>query len=229
MYNLFSISLALFCVLFLSCNSKNIQETNSTTKIDTITTSNETVKENIKETVKINSNLDDAILEQIKKHYLEDGKNMRLVKIETDQTIEMKYYNIPTEKDGYSFSQMTITIPKISSSESVFLGDLNNDNNEDLIVSVSTQGGWGGGNIGWDDIFIFLKEGNNYKLKLTKTSSEMVSCNGSMAINEIKDNKIIGESFCYAKDDARCCPSLNYDVSLKLEGDKIILDKQTKK
>jgi len=171
--------------------------------------------------------LDSLVLTEITTYYQESyGNDLRLVESEDDSTKEMIYYNIPKDKDGYEFPQISISIPKRTGASSIFTGDLNQDNSNDLIVSVYTEGGGGGGNVSWSDLFVFIKNEKGYQLKTISTNWEVAGCNGMIGIEEIKDNKIIGTSLCYAEDDGRCCPSLKYSTALKLVGDQIVVDHQ---
>ena len=166
--------------------------------------------------------INNSVIKDIEKYYQDDyGKEFKLFKTATDSVIDIYYKNIPINKDDYVGIQMRIEIPK--KGKGILYGDLNNDKIKDIIVTVNTQGGGAGGNVWWNDIFVFLKKGDKYSLSTVNTNWDISGCDrGFVFIEEIKENIIKGTSSCYSEDDGRCCPSLTYETRLQLLNNKIV-------
>ena len=171
----------------------------------------------------------DSVLADIISYYQKTyGQDTRVEEKYTDSTLELSYHN-PSKDEDYSIDLLiAISIPKnttsqISRPNSVLKGDLNNDGFEDLIVSVSTEGGGAGGNIWWDDIFVFLNKKGKQVLASVNRSDQISGCSdGQFFCRKIENGYLIGNSQCYAEADSRCCPSLEYSTKVKLQNEKLV-------
>jgi hypothetical protein len=147
----------------------------------------------------------------------------------TDSTFKMSFYNLTKDEDDYYDFLFSAQIPTQTSSNksmgrSILKGDLNKDGIEDLVISVYTEGGGGGGNIGWDDIFIFLNKQGKPVLSSVNQSDQITGCSGGgqFSVEKIVNGYLIGTSQCYTNDDSRCCPSLKYITKLHLKNEKLV-------
>ena len=174
--------------------------------------------------------IDNSIINSIKGYYKNQfPKNVKTVEVQTETTIEITYYNKPKTKDDTDYLLMALIIPKTDSlndEKRLLIGDLNDDDIDDLLISVYTEGGGVGAlSQRWNDYFIFLKEKRNYILTTIVSDKELVDCeNGGrfMPIN-IKNGYINGVSYCYKIDDPSCCPSLTFSAKLKLKKEKLVI------
>ena len=136
------------------------------------------------------------------KNYIESSLN--------DSFLEVKYNVTETVGDSsYDAAIVTLKIP-LKPDNFVF-GDLNNDQNEDCLITVFTEGNWALANGSQNNIFIFLNKGNNYKLTYVFTSSN----NYNPVL--IENNQIIANELSYAPKDPRCCPSLHSTDTTNLD------------
>lgn len=168
--------------------------------------------------------LSEQILSEITAHYRQAyGKNARLELINSDSIIEMTFYSIPNDTDTYEGVLIAISITKTDKSTSIIRGDINGDKRDDLIISVPTEGGGGGGNIAWSDHFLFLgTTDKNYTLADVKSDGELTGCGGGYFTPEtIVLNTLVGTSLCYADDDGHCCPSLKFQSTSVFVNGKI--------
>jgi hypothetical protein len=179
--------------------------------------------------------LDKTIINTIKDYYQTNfGKDSRLEESISDTMIYMTYYSIPKNDDDYEGFLISISIPlnkeqDLFGANSILEGDINNDGNSELLISVHTEGGGGGGNIWSQDIFSFISENGNYKLASITPDFEISGCDGSFRAKEIADNFVLGFSSCYGPDDPRCCPSEEYDVKVVFESGKLKYRSKSKK
>lgn len=183
-----------------------------------------------------NSGLSQEILKEIKKYYQQKyGTEARIDEENTDSLSCITYHSISNEKDGTNSFRIAIYIAKNDSkflfgANPIISGDLNNDRFNDLVVNVHTEGGGEGSNgIWWNDIFVFLNQNGKYRLTTIKKDTELVDCDeGHFLISKIENGYLIGNSSCYSKTDALCCPSLNYLTKSKLQNDKLEFVSKTK-
>lgn len=179
--------------------------------------------ENIYEIHKIDAEL----LKGIKEYYSNKfKKNTRLEEANNDSTYQLVYYNIPNENDRVDRFLISILIPLKSNmnllgSVPILVGDINNDNNADLVVIVHTEGGGNGGNVWAKDIFTFIKQTDGFKLIDVTDDHSISGCVGNFSAVRIENNKVIGTSSCYDDDDPRCCPSLKFDTEVYLKENKL--------
>jgi hypothetical protein len=170
--------------------------------------------------------LDKKITDIIANYYQEKyGQGNRMEKIVNDSILEYTYYNIPKETDEYDGHLISILIPiknqNLFGSNSILHGDINNDNKDELIVTVHTEGGGTGGNIYSQDIFVFILKNNNYELVNVTGDNEISGCTGDFRISKIENNLIVGHSSCYTENDARCCPSEFFETKILFKNNKL--------
>ena len=189
---------------------------------------NKTDLEDGDETLK-RSDVDNYIVQAIKDYYqINFGKGARLEETISDSLIELKYYNIPDNNEDYDGMLLSITISlkknyDLFGALPILNGDINNDQIEDLVMSVHTEGGGSGGNIWSQDIFVFIYKNEKYKLVNVTSDADICGCNyyGNFRARKIENNFLIGRSSCYTENDARCCPSLHYDVKVSLSNSEL--------
>lgn len=111
----------------------------------------------------------------------------------------------------------------------VLYGELNNDDIDDLVISVHTEGGGSGGNVSSQDLFVFQKNDSKYEITSITQDGEISGCeSGIFRATEIKDGFLIGNSSCYNDEDPRCCPSLEYVTKVELNNMKLKFKSKTK-
>jgi hypothetical protein len=208
-----NILLILTFICFTACkqieNKQNIDF-----KIDTLKTVTE----------QIDVDVDNNIISEIKKYYKNKyGKDARLEEEVSDSTYEITYYNIPKDSTDFDGHLISIYIPKKNADKAILRGDLNNDKIQDLVVNVATEGGGGGGNISWSDLFVFINR--NDELFFTSVTNSYTICgceDGFFNASKIENGYLIGESYCYGSNDARCCPSFHYLAKVRFEKNKFV-------
>ncbi len=211
-------TLSILLILFGACGQLNGRSSNEqVNKSDTInalgTRKGEVIEKNI--------------VQSIKDYYqINFGKGARLEETTNDTIIDLTYYNIPANDDDYDGFLIRIVIPLRKNQElfgaiPILEGDLNNDLRGDLAISVHTEGGGCGGNVWSQDIFVFINENGNHKLVNVASDGEVSGCNGSFRARKIENNFLIGHSSCYTENDARCCPSLHYEVKVAFTNSKL--------
>src|SRR5690625_3196212 len=162
--------------------------------------------------------LEIAVIQEIEQYYHKEySQATRQERIEEDSFVETIYFNKAYKENTYESFVMRIEIPKEKESDLILTGDLNNDNQDDLIVGVITEGVGYGGKIYWVDYFVFLNKENNYHLTTVKSNRELSDCQaGFVTFNKIENNTIKATESCFAKGDSRCCPSVHYEVEVEV-------------
>ncbi|APU69560.1 hypothetical protein [Christiangramia flava] len=161
------------------------------------------------------------IVEKIKNYYLNgEGAKFQFESNDFDSLKELIF------KSSDNFTLMRIEIPKkeiISDSiRAILFPDFNNDGLKDVVINVYREGGWGGGNVFDNEIFVFKNEENSFILKSVNNSKKLTDCDtGQFSLVGLKKGKLIGNSFCYTPDDGHCCPSLKYYTVLSEENWKL--------
>ena len=114
---------------------------------------------------------------------------------------------------------------KLYMSSPILYTDLNNDRVNDLIVVAHTEGGWRGGNVFNQDIFVFLNEKGSYKLASVTTDWELAKPKGYgyVRVNNAENGILLAEADIYTDKDARCCPSDHYFMKYKFEDNKFVI------
>lgn len=137
------------------------------------------------------------IIENIINHYKSEYSNNedcpKLTVEETDEGTAIKSAlldTVPFRICGYHL------IPKGSD---FIIGDINGDDNNDVIVSVYSTGG---GTSEWFDIFFFLSGQNSRASYIMFHSYELAQCpdgGGKFEVKAIVASHIVGETYCYGK------------------------------
>lgn len=198
-----------------------------TSKQETSTKDTLVNNDTIQTTTPVNSEtfVDNYIIEDIIKYYeTEHGQNARVEKDNKDSLLTLAFYS---KEDISTIPLITIYIPKLKID--YLLGDLNNDKVDDLVANIETLGGGGGGNVHWNDIFVFISKNGKFELKNTTQSPKLCgSYDGYFNPESIIDNVLVGNSYCYDKNDGTCCPSLFFFSKVKFNNNKLDLITQKK-
>jgi hypothetical protein len=164
------------------------------------------------------------IIRTIKDYYqISYGADCKLEESADDSTINLLYIKTnPITNEAESIFATSITIPKIPfynlyGSKPIIYGDLNQDNQTDMLVSVHVESG----NTAFQDLFVFTSKDGGYQLNSVTTDQDICGCEGNFRANKIMNNKVIGESNCYNENDARCCPSLKFETIISLKMNKL--------
>lgn len=170
------------------------------------------------------------IVQSIKDYYR--NKHSFEAKIEetkTDTTLELTFYAPQNDPERPGEFMTTVMIPLTArqnfyEATPILVGDLSNDNKNDVAVAVHTQGGGTGANISWQDIFVFLADkGGSFKLVTVVSDPDLTNCGGIFRIRKMEKNHLVGIMYCYADDDPRCCPSLKFEAKAALKGNHLSL------
>jgi hypothetical protein len=106
----------------------------------------------------------------------------------------------------------------------VLKGDLNNDGKPDIVLKMHiVYGGEGGFSAQY--LIVFLYNGKDYKLVAEKEFSTTVHVEGyysSLALKEIKNNKIVVTGYWVGKEDGQCCATLEEEFNFKLVNNTLI-------
>jgi len=220
------ISLTILGQITSSC--QNVKKDDTIKQEDTIKTETTTQKDNVIE--KGDSNLKDDLIKLVVNHYeLEINKDK----------IEGQEVSIDNQKDGTTIS---VTYPESVTGDTyeinkdkIVIGDLNKDNFADAVISVGLSFGPSGYT---ESIFLFTKNGNQFNLFKVYDYTDLSNCDntnneyglkdGGFTPTEIKNNILIGKSLCYDTEDAKCCPSKEYELQYEFNTD-LRLIKKTKK
>lgn len=171
--------------------------------------------------------IDNYIVDVITEYYeTKHGQNARVEKDNKDSLLTLTFYNVSKE-DSYDIPLITIYIPKVKID--YLIGDLNSDKVDDLVANIETLGGGGGGNVHWNDIFVFISKNGKFELKnITQSPKLCGSYDGYFNPESIYENMLVGNSYCYDKNDATCCPSLFFFTKVKFNNNKLYLVTQKK-
>lgn len=159
--------------------------------------------------------LDSSIVQQIIEKVKTDGKT-------GGGTFELSETNeYVTLSTNYDWGRTSVDFSKIKS-EHVF-GDLKNDGNEDAIIQASA---YYGGNSEHLVLYVFSKtERDEWKLicEVNASDEQLKGCDkGKFFPEKIENGLLVGESLCFKDSDARCCPSLKFRNSVRLEDNRLI-------
>lgn len=188
-------------LLFLSCRNGSGQSADS----DTVT-----------------QTLDQPIVQLIIEKVKSDGKT-------EGGTFELSETNeYVTLSNNYDWGRTSVDFSKIKS-EHVF-GDLKNDGHEDAIIQASA---YYGGNSEHLVLYVFSKtETDEWKLicEVNASDEQLKGCDkGKFFPEKIENGFLIGESQCFKDSDPRCCPSLKYRTTARLENNRLVLVEKEKK
>ncbi len=140
-------------------------------------------------------------------------------RIPSDTILKISY--MITEEKSYDIPIVSILIPikpniQFFSSTSFMFGDLDNDQEEDCIITVHTEGNWIASNGYSNDVFVFLNKGNHYELTYFFSSHSLENVYNFDPVL-IEKNQILGNTFSYAAEDPRCCPTLYSTMKINLD------------
>jgi len=122
---------------------------------------------------------------------------------------------------GYDISLISLWIPlrtdiSIFTTTPFILGDLNHDGKKDCIITIHTEGGMSASNIYWNDIFVFLSNGDGYDLAFVKNYAQISSAYRYYP-ELIKDNYIIGTALYLDEEDIYWDPSIKKFMKISLK------------
>jgi hypothetical protein len=146
-------------------------------------------------------------------------------------------FKIDTSEDGFELKTILDTtyaagpLNTIPFSSKYIKGDLNGDKVDDIVIPVYSTGG---GSAEWQEVFVFIS--NNSKLDFFKmySSFDLGHCqaggshDGQFYSEKISNAILIGESFCYKREDPHCCPSFKFTTQYKFDNG-LTFSNQTKK
>lgn len=220
-------------LITVSCSKKREESppiNNSNDTLETIKTSHLHQNNNSNE-------IDDDVINILKDFYKKNyGKSARLEKEIKDALLKLTYWYIPSEEnyfsDGYIIS-VDIPLTKRSRAKhekfiiNAVEGDLNNDGLDDLAVIVNTAEG----NYEGKDLFLFINKGDKYTLIGKDHQSQLDSffnlgASTLSSLVKIENQLLVVETYAYAEDDARCCPSLDLEESFAFENNQLVLKNQ---
>lgn len=201
----------------------------------------------LREKIAINNGglLDRSIIEKIKYYYhkeyekqwdilLKEHKDFSKIptyESANDSIAYLKFaYMEGKKEDSLTIGMMHCSIPlkqgiNLYMSSPVLYTDLDNDDINDLIVVVHTEGGWRGGNTYNQDIFVFLNEKGSYKLANVTGDWEMINPDtyGYIRVKNVENGILMADASIYTEKDARCCPSDHYFMKYKFEDNKFVI------
>lgn len=229
-----NILFATLLFIIIACRQKSESTQTQTDSVQDTLEFEENEPEPVKE---LFEKLDDDVVAVIKNYYEKDySKDTRLETEIRDNTLKMTYWSIPNEEnyhyDGYIISAyipLTKKVNRFGDTVIVALdGDLNNDQRDDLIVTVYTEQG----NSGGMDLFLFINDGEKYNLINEGSTSQLGSFFGGgssiESLIKIENQLLVVNSYAYGAKDARCCPSIKYIEKYALENKQLVLKQQTK-
>ena len=112
--------------------------------------------------------IDTEIVEQLITAYQQEYSDDSMVKEETDSSVEITFYNKGSKHEEWPYWLTVAYIAKKEKTgggnDTLLHGDIDGDGRDEIIYTVHTEGGGGGGNMEWDDIFVFKKINDKHKL-----------------------------------------------------------------
>ena len=158
-------------------------------------------------------------------HYYFKGKEVESLSFEGSSGNSKKFDS--TSIDVTDRNDGTIYLRK---EQKEFLrGDIDADGIDEIVYSVSVEG-VGGGNSYWNDIFVFRSVDSKYKISTVTFSSKLTGDGtenyggGLFYPTKIEKGLLIGEAICWEDDDAHCCPSLKYSVTVKSVKNQLVFN-----
>ncbi|TRZ53395.1 hypothetical protein D4R99_00920 [bacterium] len=146
-----------------------------------------------------------SFINTIKNYYHDSyGKGTRLEEsVEDDSLYLLDYYRIPDKMDDSEQRLTLITIPlnqgiNLYEANPILFGDLNNDNIDDLIITVHTDGDGTGASTDHQEIFVFMNIRGLYVLSCVVQDTDLApDCVGWFRAKKIRKNQLIGQTTCY--------------------------------
>jgi len=129
--------------------------------------------------------------------------------------------NMYDKYEGYDISLMTLSVPlrtniDIFTTTPFIFGDLNNDGKKDCILTIHTEGGMSASNIYYNDIFVFLNNGDGYDLAFVKNYAQFSSAYRYYP-EFIEDNYVIGTAYYLDEGDIYWDPSIKKIMKISLK------------
>ena len=212
-------------VFIASCGSNSHKTT--TTITDTQVHLNLT-KPEVQKIVRGRNQLTDTMLAGIISYYHKQYGNdtIQMDVARSDTLIELTFSNISKDTADYNGWLLVAYISLVTDINPIIVGDMNGDGINDMLVSVPTEGGGVGGNDSWDDHFLFIAHPDGYRLADVKGDGEIMDGSGYFFPKEIANQTITGIGNGYADSDGHCCPSLFYNIRVRLkDGQMVTIEK----
>lgn len=171
---------------------------------------------------KVIQTLDNSIIQQIVEKTSSDSKT-------GGGTFEIFQTNdYMSLSSNFDWGRTSFNFSKIKS-EHIF-GDLGNDSVEDAVINVNA---YFGGNSEHLILYVFSKtESDDWKFisEIDASDEQLKGCDkGKFIPEKIENGFLVGESLCFKDSDPRCCPSLKYLTTVKLENRRLVMVKKEKK
>lgn len=139
------------------------------------------------------------------------------------------YRHTPDEEEIEDYRLFTIYLPQKKDMNLIY-GDLNNDNLQDLVVSISVEGPGSGRLNSYSEVFVYLNKNN--KLTLIENAGDNFVCKckfiGFIYATKIENGYLICDTYCCTENDSYAEPSLKYLTKFKLTKNKLVYDSQHK-
>lgn len=167
-----------------------------------------------------NLTLDETLVRQIVEKIQQDNLGEKIEISEEDESV-----TVSVKFDwGSTFS----TFSKLKDKH--IFGDLGNNSVEDAVINVNA---YFGGNSEHLILYVFSKSvSDDWKLicEVNASEEQLKGCDkGKFIPKKIENGFLVGESLCFKDSDPRCCPSLKYRTTVKLENSRLVLVKKEKK
>ena len=189
--------------IFFSCgNSKNGTPNNEKEVLSELT-----------DTTKLDTSWS-YFMSEVEQHYISTKDTSLVFESEIDEERNVKSTIGRERESGSIVSEVNIPIEN-----SLVFGDLDSDGINEYLIEINCASG---GSASWNEVLLFKLIDNHYKIVSVKNNTDLAGCsNGEFFINEISKGKVRGTSRCWTNEDAHCCPSLEYDTEVMLEGDNL--------
>ena len=183
-------------------------------------------KNNISEIKNDSPYLDESIVKIIKDSIVTESNSEEGIEVSVDEN--KNSLMITTVLGGFETTYEEFSKLKKNN----LFGDLDGDGKDEVIVVVHTDGGRP--NIQFYQMYIFRqKEDHKWDLITSNTLFEGIIqknpddiCSAVLVPYEIKNGLLKASMTCLGNGDANCCPSLEYDVTLKLENNRLVFVKK---
>lgn len=169
--------------------------------------------------------LDEGIVKIIKDSIVIEGSKEDDIEVSVDETKDD--FIVTSVLGGFESSSQEFSKLK---KENLF-GDLDGDGKDEAVVTVHTDGGRP--NMQFYQMYIFTKKNDKWELVTSNTLFEGIVqkntddiCSAVLVPYEIKGGLLKANMTCLGDYDANCCPSLHYDVTLKLENNRLVFVKK---